>query len=155
MAGPLVAIIGRPNVGKSTLFNRLLGQSLAIVSDIPGTTRDRISAAVSWGDRTFVLVDTGGLEAAPTSDLWELVRFQVETAMEEADAIVFLVDTLQFKVVFVGNIPDNLFQYIFQRDKALQIAIFIHHQTNGEHEREQCKDIDTKSKEINQRTHTN
>ena len=94
MSESLVAIVGRPNVGKSSLFNRLVGERRAIVSDIPGTTRDRISAKVTWGDDSFVLVDTGGLELIPNSDLWEKVRGQVEIAINDADAIMFLVDGL-------------------------------------------------------------
>jgi len=94
MTESLIAIVGRPNVGKSSLFNRLVGERRAIVSDIPGTTRDRISATVSWQDKSFILVDTGGLELSPTSDLWEKVRGQVEIAINDADAIVFLVDGL-------------------------------------------------------------
>lgn len=119
MAAPLVAIVGRPNVGKSTLFNRLVGQSLAIVSDIPGTTRDRLSSKVSWGDRSFILVDTGGLEAEPTSDLWEEIEAQVEAAMEEADAIVFLVDTTS------GITPADreIAQSLRQREKPVLLAV--------------------------------
>ncbi len=119
MAAPLVAIVGRPNVGKSTLFNRLVGQSLAIVSDIPGTTRDRLSSKVLWGDRSFILVDTGGLEAEPTSDLWEEIEAQVEAAMEEADAIVFLVDTTS------GITPADreIAQSLRQREKPVLLAV--------------------------------
>ena len=119
MAGPLIAIVGRPNVGKSTLFNRLLGQSLSIVSDIPGTTRDRVMASVSWRERSFTLVDTGGLEFAPTSDLWEQVKAQVEVGMEEADAIVFLVD------VMAGITPGDreIAQSLRQREKPLLLVV--------------------------------
>ena len=119
MAAPLVAIVGRPNVGKSTLFNRLIGQSLAIVSDIPGTTRDRLSSRVLWRERSFILVDTGGLESAPTSDLWEEVRAQVEAAMEEADAIIFLADVMS------GITPADreIAQSLRQREKPLLLAV--------------------------------
>jgi GTP-binding protein len=92
---PMVAIVGRPNVGKSSLFNRLIGRRQAIVSDVPGTTRDRISGEVRWEDRIFVLVDTGGLEVRPESSLWEKVRFQVEAAVHEADVMVFVIDVTQ------------------------------------------------------------
>lgn len=92
MSLPIVAIVGRPNVGKSTFFNRLVGRSLAIVEDIPGTTRDRIYADVSWQEREFTIVDTGGLEVHPSTSLLQQVKQQVEMALAEADVILFLVD---------------------------------------------------------------
>ena len=91
---PVVAIVGRPNVGKSTLFNRLTGRRIAIVSEVPGTTRDRLVAQVSWGDKAFLLVDTGGLQPEPESDMWAKVRAQVDVAVHEAQVIVFLVDVM-------------------------------------------------------------
>ena len=93
MGKPIVAIIGRQNVGKSTLLNRLAGKPIAIVADMPGTTRDRIFADVSWQGVEFTMVDTGGLELRPQSSVARAVRGQVETAIAEADAIIFLVDT--------------------------------------------------------------
>jgi GTP-binding protein len=92
MAKPIVAIVGRQNVGKSTLFNRLAGKQIAIVSDLPGTTRDRIAAGVSWKDREFTLVDTGGLETVPGSSIAQAVNQQVKIAISEADIIIFMVD---------------------------------------------------------------
>jgi GTP-binding protein len=89
---PIVAIVGRPNVGKSTLFNRLVGERVAIVEDLPGTTRDRIYGDAEWGGREFVLVDTGGLEPAPPTVLARQIGEQVASAVEEADVVVFLVD---------------------------------------------------------------
>ena len=89
---PLVAIVGRPNVGKSTLFNRLSRQFTAIVSDVPGTTRDRVTTETVWGERPFILVDTGGLDVFPQTELWQQVRDQIEMAIAEADVIVMLVD---------------------------------------------------------------
>ena len=94
MSIPLVAIVGRPNVGKSTLFNRLAGHREAIVSEVPGTTRDRLLAEVSWDDCRFTLVDTGGLEPWPQDTLREKVKAQVEVAVSEADLIVFLMDVV-------------------------------------------------------------
>ena len=92
MSKPLVAIAGRPNVGKSSLFNRVVGSRTAIVSDISGTTRDRVIAETEWADRGFLLVDTGGLSAVPETDLWQEVRHQIGLAMEEADVIIMVVD---------------------------------------------------------------
>ncbi len=92
MTKPLVALVGRPNVGKSTLFNRLVEQPLAIVEDVPGTTRDRIYADAEWGGTTFTFVDTGGLVPDSSDDLATLVRVQVQVAIAEAEAIIFLVD---------------------------------------------------------------
>ena len=119
MTKPLVAIIGRPNVGKSTLFNRLVGQPMAIVSDVPGTTRDRITATIPWRDHSLILVDTGGIEVYPTSDLWEKVRAQVEMAMEEADAIIFLADVVD------GVTPGDMeiAQSLRLREKPLMLAV--------------------------------
>jgi len=89
---PIVAIIGRQNVGKSTLLNRLAGRRIAIVEDLPGTTRDRILASVSWQGTELTLVDTGGLETKPSSTIAQGVKEQVEVAIAEADVIIFLVD---------------------------------------------------------------
>ncbi len=93
MSKPIVAIVGRQNVGKSTLLNRLAGKRIAIVGNMPGTTRDRIFADVSWQGASFTLVDTGGLEIRPRSSIARGVKGQVEVAIAEADVIIFLVDT--------------------------------------------------------------
>ncbi|MGH2594294.1 MAG: ribosome biogenesis GTPase Der [Anaerolineae bacterium] len=120
MNKPLVAIVGRPNVGKSTLFNRLIGERLAVVDDVPGTTRDRLQADSEWNGRVFTVVDTGGIEALParlqrgdrpldpreeraragahtplavsSAEFLPQVRRQAEIAVAEADAILFIVD---------------------------------------------------------------
>ena len=101
---PLVAIVGRPNVGKSTFFNRMIGERVAVVEDMPGTTRDRIYGDTDWNGRDFTLIDTGGLEFGPDipagqvglnrqpGDLMKQVQAQAELAIEEADVIVFMVD---------------------------------------------------------------
>jgi GTPase len=89
---PVVAIVGRPNVGKSTLFNRLVGERVAIVEDMPGTTRDRVYGTSDWNGRHFTVVDTGGLEIEPGSHIEERVQDQARVAVEEADLILFVVD---------------------------------------------------------------
>jgi GTP-binding protein len=91
---PVVAIVGRPNVGKSTLFNRLIGQRRAIIEDLPGTTRDRIYGDVEWAGRIFSLIDTGGLEMEPTTALMTGVKAQVGVAVEEADLILLAGDSV-------------------------------------------------------------
>ena len=113
MTKPLVAIIGRPNVGKSTLFNRLVGRREAVVTDIPGTTRDRILGDVYWDDLTFTLVDTGGLEPPTEDPLKSKVRAQVETAIEEADLLMFLVDGVEG----LNPIDQEIAQQIRRREK--------------------------------------
>ena len=89
---PIVAIVGQPNVGKSTLFNRLADTRPSIVSDIAGTTRDRVIAEVEWGERVLTLVDTGGLDEFPETELWSSVRDQIQVAIEGADVVVMLAD---------------------------------------------------------------
>ena len=89
---PVVAIVGRPNVGKSTLFNRLIGYRHAIVSDVAGTTRDRVMGRVQWDNTNFLLVDTGGLDFDISSELDAQVQSQVNVAIEDADCIVLLTD---------------------------------------------------------------
>ena len=92
MARPIVAIVGRPNVGKSTLFNKLAGQRISIVEDTPGVTRDRIYAPCEWGLREVMLVDTGGIEPFADSHMLTQMRIQANIAIESADAIVFVTD---------------------------------------------------------------
>ena len=92
MAKPLVAIVGRPNVGKSMLFNKLTGQRTSIVEDTPGVTRDRIYGECEWCNRTFSLVDTGGIEPGTDSEMLKFMRRQAEIGIELADAIIMVVD---------------------------------------------------------------
>src|SRR5688500_20376152 len=89
---PIVAIVGRPNVGKSTLFNRLVGERKAIVDDIPGVTRDRNYSEAEWSGRKYLLVDTGGLENESVAALERSVQAQSRLAVGEADGVVFLLD---------------------------------------------------------------
>jgi len=92
MAKPVIAIVGRPNVGKSTIFNRIVGERVSIVEDIPGVTRDRIYGTGEWKGRVFSLIDTGGIVREEEDELARLVCMQAELAIEEADVIVFMVD---------------------------------------------------------------
>lgn len=92
---PVVAIVGRPNVGKSTLFNRLAGRRIAIVEDTPGITRDRLYAVAEWVGRRFIVVDTGGFVVNEKDPLIAQVRSQAEVAISEADVIVFVVDAIE------------------------------------------------------------
>ena len=107
MTRPVVAIVGRPNVGKSTLFNRLIGERRAIVEDIPGTTRDRIYGTAEWNAREFSLVDTGGLDD-DRAEIPRAVQRQAEAAMQEADLIVFLVDAKTGIVPVDHDVADRL-----------------------------------------------
>ena len=92
MALPIVAVVGRPNVGKSTLFNKLIGQKLSIVEDTPGVTRDRIYAKCEWLNKEFMLVDTGGIEPDSDDVILSQMRRQAELAITKADVIIFVVD---------------------------------------------------------------
>ena len=90
---PVVVIVGRPNVGKSTLFNRIVGKRVSIVTEIAGTTRDRIAMDVSWDNHTFALIDTAGMETSPAGELETRVQEQVRQALIEADLALFVVDS--------------------------------------------------------------
>ena len=89
---PLVAIVGRPNVGKSTLFNKISGERISIVEDIPGVTRDRIYSDVSWLDKHFTLIDTGGIEPYSKDEILSKMREQAQLAIEMADVVVMMVN---------------------------------------------------------------
>ena len=105
---PVVAVVGRPNVGKSTLFNMLAGQRISIVKDTPGITRDRIYADVSWLDRSFTLIDTGGIEPDSSDVILSQMREQAEIAINTADVILFMVDVKQGLVDSDAKVADML-----------------------------------------------
>ena len=108
MSKPIVAIVGRPNVGKSTLFNALAGQRISIVKDTPGVTRDRIYTDITWLDKSFTMIDTGGIELETDDVILAGMRSQAETAIETADVIIFLVDVRQGLVDADYHVADML-----------------------------------------------
>ena len=108
MSKPIVAIVGRPNVGKSTLFNVLAGSRISIVKDTPGVTRDRIYADVDWLDYNFTMIDTGGIEPESEDIILKSMRSQAQIAMDTADVIVFLVDVRQGLVDADHKVADML-----------------------------------------------
>lgn len=118
MSSPLVAIVGSPNVGKSTIFNRIVGKRISIVNDEAGVTRDRLYAKASWLTREFRVVDTGGIELA-NRPFQEQIRMQVEMAMDEADVIIFIVDGR------VGITADDqlVARLLYQQKKPIVLAV--------------------------------
>lgn len=119
MARPVIAIVGRPNVGKSTIFNRIIGDRLAIVEDKPGITRDRIYGTGEWSGRSFSVIDTGGIEIAGEDGMLRLVRMQAELAIEEADLIVFMADAKSG----VTNADEEVAQILFRSGKPVVVAV--------------------------------
>jgi len=115
---PIIAIVGRPNVGKSTLFNRLTGTKNAIVSDTSGTTRDRLIAETTWGDKQLVLVDTGGFDSHSQEPVWDQVLLQIESALEQCDVIIFLVDTTEG----INPIDQDVAKILRVKDKPVVLA---------------------------------
>lgn len=108
MSKPMVAIVGRPNVGKSTLFNVLAGEKISIVKDVPGVTRDRIYADVEWLNKQFTMIDTGGIEPDSKDMMLAYMREQAETAIDLADIIMFIVDVKQGLLDSDSKVADML-----------------------------------------------
>ncbi|WP_100372687.1 ribosome biogenesis GTPase Der [Bacillus sp. FJAT-45037] len=118
MTKPVVAIVGRPNVGKSTIFNRIVGERVAIVEDIPGITRDRIYSHGEWLDRDFNLIDTGGIEIVD-EPLLNQMRQQAELAIEEADVIVFMVNGREG----ITNADQEVAKILFRSKKPIVLGV--------------------------------
>ncbi|GIO11707.1 GTPase Der [Cohnella xylanilytica] len=119
MARPVIAIVGRPNVGKSTIFNRIIGDRLAIVEDKPGITRDRIYGSGEWNGIAFSVIDTGGIEIEGEDGLLRQVRAQAELAIEEADVIVFMVDAK----AGLTNADEEVAQILFRSGKPVVVGV--------------------------------
>ncbi|CDN42825.1 GTPase Der [Paenibacillus sp. P22] len=119
MARPVIAIVGRPNVGKSTIFNRVIGDRLAIVEDKPGVTRDRIYGTGEWNGRSFSIVDTGGIEIDGEDEIMKSVRMQAELAVEEADVIIFMVDAKTGLTLA----DEEVAQMLFRSRKPVVVAV--------------------------------
>ncbi|MFC5403833.1 ribosome biogenesis GTPase Der [Cohnella soli] len=119
MARPVIAIVGRPNVGKSTIFNRIIGDRLAIVEDKPGVTRDRLYGTGEWNGIAFSVIDTGGIEIDGEDSLLRSVRAQAELAIEEADVIIFMADAK----AGVTHSDEEVAQMLFRSRKPIVLGI--------------------------------
>ncbi|KYH29953.1 MULTISPECIES: ribosome biogenesis GTPase Der [Clostridium] len=119
MAKPIVAIVGRPNVGKSTLFNKLAGKRIAIVEDTPGVTRDRIYADAEWLDKNFTIIDTGGIEPESEDVIISQMRRQAQIAIEMADVVIFVVDGKQG----LTDSDNEVAQMLRKAQKAVILAV--------------------------------
>lgn len=119
MAKPVIAIVGRPNVGKSTIFNRIIGDRVAIVEDKPGVTRDRLYGTGEWNGVSFSIIDTGGIEIEGEDEIMRSVRIQAELAIEEADAIIFMVDAK----TGITIADEEVSQMLFRSQKPVVVAV--------------------------------
>src|SRR5690625_1185842 len=118
MTQPVVAIVGRPNIGKSTIFNRLAGERISIVEDVPGVTRDRIYVQSEWLGQNFSIIDTGGI-TMDDEPLMEQVRYQAEIAIEEADIIIFMTSVREG----VTDLDEQIAQVLFRSKKPVVLAV--------------------------------
>ena len=118
MVNPVVAIVGRPNVGKSTIFNRLAGERISIVEDTPGVTRDRIYARTEWLGHPFNLIDTGGIDIGDEPFLTQITE-QAEIAIEEADVIIFVVSVKEG----VTDADEKVARILYRTDKPVVLAV--------------------------------
>ena len=118
MANPIVAIVGRPNVGKSTLFNRIAGERISIVEDTPGVTRDRIYTHAEWLGKNFNLIDTGGIEMSD-QPLSTQIREQAEIAIDEADVIILVVDVQNG----ITDADEKVAQLLYRSNKPVVLAV--------------------------------
>ena len=114
-----VAIVGRPNVGKSTLFNKLVGDRLSIVKDEPGVTRDRLYREMEWSGKEFIVVDTGGLEPRTEDFMMSKIKQQAQVAIDEADVIIFLVDGKSG----ITGIDEDVATVLRKKDKKVVVAV--------------------------------
>ncbi|CAM4326691.1 ribosome biogenesis GTPase Der [Paenibacillus xylanexedens] len=119
MARPVVAIVGRPNVGKSTIFNRIIGDRLAIVEDKPGITRDRIYGIGEWNGKPFSIIDTGGIEIDGEDVILKSIRMQAELAIEEADVIVFMCDAK----AGITQSDEEVAEMLYRSGKPIVVAV--------------------------------
>jgi GTP-binding protein len=119
MARPVIAIVGRANVGKSTIFNRIIGDNLAIVEDKPGITRDRLYGRSEWNGVPFNIIDTGGIEVFESDELLKSVRIQAELAIEEADVIIFITDAK----IGVTSDDDEVAKLLYRSKKPIILAV--------------------------------
>lgn len=118
MPKPIIAIVGRPNVGKSTIFNRIVGERISIVEDIPGVTRDRIYSSAEWLNKEFNIIDTGGIELGDAPFLAE-IRQQAEVAIDEADVIIFMVNGREG----VTSADEEVAKILYRSDKPVVLAV--------------------------------